>query len=153
VGQLPYTYNHKPTARRGYLFADKSPLYPFGYGLSYSKFELGAPSLSSATIKKDGKVIVSVPVKNISNRAGDEVVQVYVRDKVSSVTRSVMDLKAFRRVTLAPGEMQTVSFTLDHEAFQMWNNKMQRVVEPGEFEIMAGSNSVDLKTATLTVTE
>jgi beta-glucosidase len=134
------------------LFADAAPLYPFGYGLSYSTFELGAPVLSAATIKAGEPVTVTVSVKNRSNRAGDEVVQVYVRDKVSSVTRSVKDLKAFRRVTLAPGETQNVSFTLTREAFQMWNDKMQRVVEPGDFEIMAGPNSVDVKTVTLTVT-
>lgn len=152
VGQLPFTYNHKPSARRGYLFADATPLYPFGYGLSYSKFEMSAPKLSSASISKDGSVTVSVTVKNISNRTGDETIQIYVRDKVSSVTRSVMDLKGFKRVTLAAGEARTVNFKLGREAFQMWNVKMQRVVEPGEFDIMAGPNSVDLKTVTLTVT-
>ncbi|MGH8338338.1 MAG: glycoside hydrolase family 3 C-terminal domain-containing protein, partial [Gammaproteobacteria bacterium] len=153
VGQLPFTYNHKPSARRGYLFADAAPLYPFGYGLSYSKFEIGAPTLSSAKIGKSGSVTVSVPVKNVSNRTGDETVQVYVRDKVSSVTRSVMDLKAFKRITLAAGQGQTVKFNLTPEAFRMWNDKMVRVVEPGEFDIMAGPNSVELKTVTLTVTE
>jgi beta-glucosidase len=152
VGQLPFTYNHKPSARRGYLFADAAPLYPFGYGLSYSKFEIGAPTLSSASIGKDGSVTVSVPVKNVSNRAGDETVQVYVRDKVSSVTRSVMDLKAFKRITLAAGQSQTVTFNLTPEAFRMWNDKMVRVVEPGEFEIMAGPNSAEFKSVTLTVT-
>lgn len=153
VGQLPFTYNHKPTARRGYLFADKTPLYPFGFGLSYTTFELGAPVLSSPSIPKSGSVTVTVTVKNSGKRTGDETVQIYVRDKISSVTRSVKDLKAFKRVTLAPGESRTVSFTLDAEAFHFWNDKMQRVVEPGEFEIMAGNNSVDVKTATLTVTE
>jgi beta-glucosidase len=152
VGQLPFTYNHKPTARRGYLFADASPLYPFGYGLSYSTFELGEPALSATTIPANGKVMVTVTVKNSSNRAGDETVQLYVRDKVSSVTRSVKDLKAFRRVTLAAGESKDVTFTLDSEAFRMWNEKMERVVEPGEFDIMTGANSVDVKTVTLTVT-
>jgi beta-glucosidase len=153
AGQLPFTYNHKPSARRGYLFSDKSPLYPFGFGLSYSKFELSEPTLSSPSIKADGSVTVSVTVRNTSDRAGDETVQIYVRDKVSSVTRSVKDLRAFRRVTLAAGETRKVSFTLGREAFQMWNDKMQRVVEPGDFDIMAGPNSVDLKTVTLTVTE
>jgi beta-glucosidase len=152
VGQLPHTYNHKPSARRGYLFTPATPLYPFGHGLSYSKFEMGAPTLSSAKINKDGNVTVSVTVKNVSKRAGDETVQLYVRDKVSSVTRSVMDLKAFKRITLAAGEQKTVALTLGREAFQMWNDKMQRVVEPGEFDIMVGPNSVDLKTVTLTVT-
>jgi beta-glucosidase len=153
VGQLPFTYNHKPTARRGYLFSDKSPLYPFGHGLSYSTFELGAPTLSATAIPANGSVTVAVTVKNTSNRAGDETVQLYVRDKVSSVTRSVKDLRAFRRVTLAPGESKTVTFTLNSEAFRMWNHKMQRVVEPGEFDIMTGPNSADLKTVTLTVTQ
>jgi beta-glucosidase len=152
VGQLPFTYNYKPSARRGYLFADASPLYPFGFGLSYSKFELGAPTLSASTIAANGSVTVTVPVKNTSALTGDEVVQIYVRDKVSSVTRSVKELKAFRRVTLAPGEARNVSFTLTSEAFQMWNEKMQRVVEPGEFEIMAGPDSANVKTVTLTVT-
>jgi beta-glucosidase len=153
VGQLPFTYNHKPSARRGYLFADAAPLYPFGYGLSYSKFEVGAPTLSAAKISKDGSVIVSVPVKNVSSRAGDETVQIYVRDKVSSVTRSVMDLKAFKRITLAAGQSQTVTFNLTPESFRMWNDKMVRVVEPGEFDIMAGPNSAELKSVMLTITE
>lgn len=152
VGQLPFYYNHKPTARRGYLFDEKAPLYPFGFGLSYSTFELGAPTLSSTTIAANGTVVVTVPVKNSSNRAGDETVQIYVRDKVSSVTRSVKDLKAFKRVTLAAGESKNVIFTLTPETFQMWNDKMQRVVEPGEFDIMAGPDSANLKTVTLTVT-
>jgi beta-glucosidase len=151
VGQLPHVYNHKPSARRGYLFTDATPLYPFGHGLSYSKFEISAPRLSTTEIVKDGTVTVSVTVRNISGRTGDETVQVYVRDKISSVTRSVMDLKGFKRVTLKAGEQQTLTFTLGQEAFQMWNDKMQRVVEPGEFDIMAGSNSADLKTVTLTV--
>jgi beta-glucosidase len=151
VGQLPHTYNHKPSARRGYLFTDASPLYPFGHGLSYSKFEIDAPTLSSAKISSRETVSVSVPVRNISQRTGDETVQVYIRDKISSVTRSVKDLKAFKRVTLKGGERQVLKFDLGPEAFQMWNDKMQRVVEPGEFDIMVGPNSVDLKTVTLTV--
>jgi beta-glucosidase len=151
AGQLPFTYNHKPTARRGYLFADAAPLYPFGFGLSYTTFDVGAPRLSAPTIPASGTVTVTVPVRNTGARAGDEVVQIYVHDKVSSVTRSVKDLKAFRRVTLAPGEAREVSFTLNSEAFRMWNDKMQRVVEPGEFEIMVGNSSANLKSVTLTV--
>jgi len=151
VGQLPLFYNAKPSARRGYLFDTTEPLYPFGFGLSYSTFEMGAPTLSAAKIAATGTVTVSVPVRNTSSRAGDETVQIYVRDLISSVTRPIKELKAFRRVTLAPGESRTVSFTLTPEAFQMWNDKMQRVVEPGDFEIMAGPDSAHLKSVTLTI--
>jgi beta-glucosidase len=151
VGQLPMFYNYKPSAHRGYLFGEATPLFPFGYGLSYTSFTIGAPQLSAPAIRPDGRVDVKVDVANTGKRAGDEVVQIYVRDLVSSVTRSVKELKAFRRVTLQPGETRTLSFTLDRRAFQMWNIDMKRVVEPGQFEIMAGPNSADVKTATLTV--
>lgn len=150
-GQLPHFYNHRPSARRGYLFEDASPLYPFGYGLSYTTFDVGAPRLSAAEIGVAGSVEVSVDVRNTGARAGDEVVQLYVRDVISSVTRPVKELRGFQRVTLAPGETTTVRFTLTPEAFALWNTEMRRVVEPGAFEIMAGPNSVDLKTATLTI--
>jgi beta-glucosidase len=153
VGQLPVYYNVKPSARRGYLFDTTEPLFPFGYGLSYSTFTLGAPTLSAAKIAPGQSVTVSVPVRNTSTRAGDETVQVYVRDVLSSVTRPIKELKAFRRVTLAPGESRTVALTLSPEAFQMWNDKMKRVIEPGAFEIMTGPNSVDLKSVTLTIGE
>ncbi len=151
VGQLPVFYNAKPSARRGYLFDTTDPLFPFGFGLSYTTFDVGAPTLSAIRIKTDGSVNVSVPVRNTGTRAGDETVQVYVRDKVSSVTRPIKELKAFRRITLAPGESRKVDLTLTPEAFRMWNDKMERVVEPGEFDIMAGPDSVALKTVTLTV--
>jgi beta-glucosidase len=153
VGQLPMFYNYKPSAHRGYLFGEATPLFPFGYGLSYTSFTVGAPQLSTATIRPDGQVEVKVDVANTGKRAGDEVVQIYVHDLVGSVTRPVKELKAFRRVTLQPGEAKTLSFTLDHRAFELWNIAMKRVVEPGQFEIMAGPNSVDLKTAILTVTQ
>jgi beta-glucosidase len=146
-------YNAKPSARRGYLFDTTEPLYPFGFGLSYSTFDIGAPTLSSLKIASTGSVTVTVPVRNSSTRAGDETVQIYVRDVVSSVTRPIKELKAFRRVTLAAGESRTLSFTLMPEAFQMWNDKMVRVVEPGDFEIMVGPDSVKLKSVTLTVTK
>jgi beta-glucosidase len=151
VGQLPNYYNAKPSARRGYLFATTEPLFPFGFGLSYSTFEIGAPKLSAAKISVHGQVTVTVPVRNTSARAGDEVVQVYVHDLVSSVTRPIKELKAFRRITLKPGEAKDVSFVLGPEAFRMWNSEMKRVVEPGDFEIMAGNSSASLKTVTLTI--
>lgn len=152
VGQLPLVYNHKPSALRGYLDATTEPLYPFGYGISYTTFEIGTPVLSAASIAADGAVSVSVEVTNTGSRAGDEVVQLYIRDVVSSVTRPVKELRGFKRVALQPGETQTVTFQLGEKDFRFWNADMMRVVEPGAFEIMAGGNSRDLKTATLTVT-
>jgi beta-glucosidase len=149
VGQLPMFYNAKPSARRGYLFDTTAPLYPFGFGLSYTTFEIGAPRLSSDHISVDGSVTVSVPVRNTGSRDGDETVQLYVHQLVGSVTLPVKELKAFERITLAAGGSKTVTFTLTPESFRMWNIEMRRVVEPGAFELMAGPNSVDLKTAVL----
>ena len=151
VGQLPIYYNKKPTARRGYLFGDTSPLYPFGYGLSYSSFEVGAPMLGTGTIGIADNVTVKVDVTNTGKRAGDEVVQLYVRDDEASVTRPLIELKRFQRVTLQPGEKKTVSFELTPKDLSLWNVAMKRVVEPGTFTISAGPNSVDLKSVTLTV--
>jgi beta-glucosidase len=149
VGQLPSFYDVKPSARRGYLFDTVAPLFPFGYGLSYTRFEVGAPQLSSDRIAIDGTVTVTVPVRNTGGRAGDETVQIYVHQQVGSVTRPIKELKAFQRVSLKAGEATTLSFTLGSAAFRMWNVAMQRVVEPGAFDIMAGPNSVDLKTTVL----
>jgi beta-glucosidase len=151
VGQVPVFYDYKPSAHRGYLFSDVTPLYPFGYGLSYTTFDIGAPVLASATIKAGEGVGVTVPVTNTGKLAGDEVVQVYLRDDVSSVTRPVKELAGFRRVTLQPGETKQVEIALRPEAFALWNRDMQRVVEPGEFTVMAGSNSRDVKSVKLTV--
>ncbi len=150
-GQIPFFYNHKPSARRGYLFADISPLFPFGFGLSYTRFELSEPRLSAAKIARAGTVTVEVDVANTGDRAGDEVVQVYVHDQVASVTRPIKELKAFVRVTLQPGERKTVRFTLGPEAFRMWDIDMNEVVEPGLFDILAGPNSQDVKSATLEI--
>ena len=153
AGQLPIFYNVKPSAHRGYLFDTTAPLFPFGHGLSYTRFDVGAPRLSAASIGPAGHVTVSVDVANTGARAGDEVVQLYIRDDVSSVTRPVKELKGFRRVTLAPGERRTVTFDIGPDALQLWSRDMKRVVEPGTFTIMAGANSVELKSATLTVTK
>jgi beta-glucosidase len=151
VGQLPMFYNSKPSARRGYLFDTVEPLYPFGYGLSYTTFEIGAPRLSDDRIAVNGSVTVSVPVRNTGARAGDETVQLYVHQQVASVTRPVKELKAFRRITLAPGESTTVDFVLNSESFRMWNAAMQRVVEPGDFDVMVGPDSVQLKSVSLSI--
>jgi len=151
AGQLPIYYNHKPTARRGYLFDRTAPLYPFGYGLSYTSFTVSAPRLLTPTITAGQPAQVDVDVANSGSRLGDEVVQLYVRDDQASVTRPVIELKGFRRITLAPGERKTVRFELQPDDFALWDSEMKRVVEPGTFTISAGPNSVDLKSATLTV--
>jgi len=151
VGQLPIYYNRKPTARRGYLFDTTAPLYPFGYGLSYTRFEVSAPRLARATVRAGEPVRVSVDVANTGARAGDEVVQLYVRDDEASVTRPVIELKRFERVRLTPGERRTVTFDLTADDLALWNAQMKRVVEPGTFTVSAGPNSVDLKSTKLTV--
>ncbi|HUO01145.1 MAG TPA: glycoside hydrolase family 3 N-terminal domain-containing protein [Rhizomicrobium sp.] len=152
VGQLPMFYNYKPSAHRGYLFDTTEPLFLFGYGLSYTTFDVGAPRLSASSIPLNGQVTVSVDIRNTGARAGDDVVQLYIRDEVSSVTRPIKELKGFQRVSLRPGEQKTVTFTLGPEALGFWNEQMKRVVEPGAFDIMAGDNSVALKTTILNVT-
>lgn len=151
VGQLPMFYNHKPTSRRGYLFDTTEPLYPFGYGLSYTRFEMSEPRLARASIGMGESVQVSVDVVNTGRMKGDEVVQLYIHDDQASVTRPVKELKHFRRVTLEPGARTTVTFEIKPSDLWFWNIDMERVVEPGTFTLMAGPNSVDVKTATLTV--
>ncbi len=143
VGQVPAYYNYKPAARRGYLFDEISPLYAFGFGLSYTSFKFGEPRLAKNTILRNESTVVRVDVTNAGLVAGDEVVQMYIRDKVSSVTRPVKELKGFKRITLKPGQTETVSLpvTPDHLAFH--NIDMKFVVEPGEFEIMVGNSSRD----------
>ena len=131
---------------------EKTPLYPFGYGLSYTDFTFGAPSVSAASIAGGQGVTVRVPVTNSGAMAGDEVVQVYLRDEVSSVTRPVKELVGFQRVTLAPGETKNVDIVVEPRSFMLWNRDMERVIEPGEFTIMVGPNSEDLQSVTLTVT-
>ena len=152
VGQLPNFYNYKPSARRGYLFDEVTPLFPFGHGLSYTTFDIGAPILSSESVAAGQGVTVRVPVTNSGDMAGDEVVQVYLRDVLSSVTRPVKELVGFQRVTLAPGETKNVDIVIEPRSFMLWNRDMERVIEPGEFTIMVGPNSEDLQSVTLTVT-
>lgn len=153
VGQLPLVYNRKPSALRGYLFDTKEPLYPFGYGLSYTTFDIGEPRLSVSAMDANSEATVTVAVANTGDVTGDEVVQLYIRDSVSSVTRPVKELRGFERVTLEPGETKEVVFTIDREDLQFWDKNMKRVVEPGEFEIQVGASSDNVKTAILTVTE
>ncbi|WP_288756970.1 glycoside hydrolase family 3 N-terminal domain-containing protein, partial [uncultured Brevundimonas sp.] len=153
VGQLPIFYNYKPSARRGYLFDTTAPLYPFGYGLSYTTFEMSEPRLARASIGMGQSVRVSVDVANTGRVRGDEVVQLYIRDDQASVTRPVKELKHFKRVTLEPGARTTVTFEIRPSDLWFWNIDMERVVEPGTFTVSAGPNSAELKSTTLTVTE
>jgi len=151
VGQLPIFYNYKPSARRGYLDGSTKPLFPFGFGLSYTTFTTSAPRLAKSTMGSGDSTQVMVDVTNTGTRQGDEVVQIYIRDDISSVTRPVLELKAFRRVTLNPGESKTLSFDIRPSDLWFYNADMKRVVEPGSFTIYAGSSSVDLKSTTLNV--
>ena len=153
VGQLPVYYDHKPTSRRGYLFDTTEPLYPFGYGLSYTSFAISAPRILTPAIAANESARIEVDVANTGSRAGDEVVQLYIHDDQASVTRPVIELKRFQRVSLRPGERRTIAFTLDPDDLALWNPDMKHVVEPGTFTISAGPNSVDLKSAKLTVTD
>lgn len=143
VGHIPAYYNHKPAARRGYLFDDVTPLYPFGFGLSYTEFRFNKPRLKKTVIGKGESTVVRVDVANTGRRAGDEVVQMYIRDKISSVTRPVKELKGFQRITLAPGETKTISLDIAPEHLAFYDIDMKYVVEPGEFEIMVGNSSRD----------
>lgn len=153
VGHLPVYYNHKPSARRGYLWDDVSPLFPFGFGLSYTTFKLENVRLAKKKIARDGSTCVRVDVTNTGQRAGAEVVQMYIRDRVSSVTRPVKELKGFQKVWLEPGEKKTVALEITPDSLAFYDIDMKYGVEPGEFEIMVGNSSrdVDLQKVVLTV--
>ena len=151
VGQLPDYYYQKPSAKRGFLDDSVKPLFPFGWGLSYSTFEYSNLRLAPATIGTQGATTVSVDIKNTSALKGEEVAQLYIRDEVSSVTRPIEELRGFQRVTLDPGETKIVNFKLGFEELSFLNRDMHRVVEPGDFKIMVGSNSVDLISTELKV--
>ncbi|MCC2954143.1 glycoside hydrolase family 3 C-terminal domain-containing protein [Massilia sp. IC2-477] len=150
-GQLPIHYSRKPSSRRGYIDGSTKPLFPFGFGLSYTRFEISAPRLEHSWIGMNGSTRALVEVRNVGKLRGDEVVQLYIRDDVSSVTRPLLELKGFQRVSLAPGEARVLSFAIGRSDLCFFNTDMKRVVEPGTFTIFAGPNSVDLKKTTLTV--
>jgi beta-glucosidase len=153
VGQLRMIYNHKPSAYfHKYADEKNTPLYPFGFGLSYTKYSYGSPKLSSTTLKDIEEVIVTVEVTNSGNMDGEEIVQLYIRDKVSSATRPVKELKGYQRVALKVGETKTVSFTINAESLAFYDINMTYCVEPGEFLIMTGSSSKD-KDLKLTILE
>ncbi len=143
AGHLPVFYNHKPSARRGYLFDEATPLFPFGFGLSYTTFVVSGTRLEQTKVARDGRTRVLAEVRNTGARAGTEVVQLYIRDRVSSVTRPVKELKGFTRVTLRAGESATVALDITPASLRLHDIGMNDVVEAGEFEIMVGTSSRD----------
>ena len=155
AGHLPAFYNYKPSARRGYLWDDVSPLFPFGFGLSYTTFALKNARLVKRKIRRNGSTQVLVDVTNTGQRQGTEVVQMYIRDRISSVTRPVKELKGFRKISVQPGQTQTVALDITHESLAFYDVNMRYVVEPGEFDIMIGTSSrdCDLQKVVLTVTD
>lgn len=153
VGQLPIYYNHLPTGRpynfakpnkytSHYYDAINGPLYPFGYGLSYTSFTVSPVKMSAKTMPRNGTVEASVTVTNTGKRDGATVVQMYLNDPVASISRPVQELRGFKRIMLKAGESQTVSFKIDVDALKFWNQKMQHVAEPGKFNVMIGLDSV-----------
>ncbi len=164
VGQIPLYYNHLNTGRprsdgpakfekyrSNYIDSPVTPLYPFGYGLTYTTFSYGQPELSSTEMPAGGTVTVTVPVTNTGMRDGTEIVQLYIRDIAASVARPVKELKRFARVEIAAGQTADVSFTLSADDFKFYNSDLELVLEPGEFDIMTGPSSADVSTVRLTV--
>ena len=163
VGQIPLFYNHKNTGRpllegkwfekfrSNYLDVDNDPLYPFGYGLSYTNFQYSDITLSAPTMGQDGSVTAMVTVTNTGKYDGAEVVQLYIRDLVGSITRPVRELKGFNKIFLRAGESKTVSFTITRDLLRFYDYDMNYVAEPGDFNIMIGGNSQTVKTAKLTL--
>jgi beta-glucosidase len=163
VGQIPIYYNHLPTGRpleegkwftkfkSNYLDVDNDPLYPFGFGLSYTTFKYGKPVLSSQTMSENGTIKVEVNVTNTGNYDADEIVQLYIHDLVGSISRPVKELKDFKRIHLQKGETKTVAFNITVDKLKFYNSNLQFVAEPGDFEVMVGPNSRDLQSAKFTL--
>ena len=154
VGQLRMIYNHKPSAYfHKYADEKKTPLYPFGYGLSYTNYKYSKPLLSNTSLNKEDKIIVTTEITNTGEVDGEEIAQLYIRDNVSSVTRPVKELKGYQRVFLKAGETKKIKFTVNSESLAFYDIDMNYVVEPGTFTIMTGSssNDKDLKKTILTI--
>lgn len=151
VGYVPSYYNRKHSSPIKYLISGKEYLYPFGYGLSYTTFRYSNLAIDRPSMKAGDTARVSVDIKNIGSVAGDEIAQLYIRDMVSSVTRPVKELKGFGRVSLLPGETKTVHFEITPDKLELYNENMEKVIEPGMFNIMVGSSSESLDTLQLEV--
>ncbi|MFC2739923.1 MAG: glycoside hydrolase family 3 C-terminal domain-containing protein, partial [Prevotella sp.] len=163
VGQIPLYYNHLNTGRpqpdgepfvkfrSNYIDIDNNPLYPFGYGLSYTTFKYGPMQLDATSMTADGQIKVTVPVTNTGSRDADEVVQLDLRDVAASIARPVKELKDFARISLRAGETRNVTFTITADKLKFYNSELQYVCEPGEFQIMVGPNSRDTQTAGFTL--
>ena len=161
VGQVPIYYNHLNTGRpnpkwfskftSNYLDVPNDPLFPFGYGLSYTTFDYNDLTLSSTTMTADGNITASVTVTNTGAVEGTEVVQLYIRDMVGSIARPVQELKGFERISLKPGESRTVNFTVNADLLKFYNKDLNYVCEPGDFEVMVGPNSRDVQRKTFTL--
>lgn len=163
VGQIPIYYNHLNTGRpqpegrpfekfrSNYIDIDNNPLYPFGYGLSYTTFKYGPLQLDATSMTADGQIKVTVPVTNTGSRDADEVVQLYLHDVAASIARPVKELKDFARISLRAGETRNVTFTITADKLKFYNSELQYVCEPGEFQIMVGPNSRDTQTAGFTL--
>ena len=145
IGQLPVFYNHKPSAKRGYIFGDTAPAFAFGHGLSYTTFDYGDLSIDAANAEANGTVSVSFTLTNSGDVDGEEVAQLYIRDVFSSVTRPVKELKGFKRVALKAGESKKVTFELPINLLAFYDAQMRFVVEPGEIKLMIGSASDDVR--------
>jgi beta-glucosidase len=151
VGQLPDFYNHKPSRNRSYLFDSRKPLFPFGYGLSYTEFRFENVRVEPKSIRTGGSAKVSVDITNSGSRAGDEVAQLYIHQRVATTTRPVMQLRGFKRVSLEPGQKVTVDFTLTPEDLSLIDVNKDRVVEPGTFDLMVGASSAETSSIALEV--
>jgi beta-glucosidase len=152
VGQIPDYYDHKPSRNRSYLFDGREPIYPFGFGLSYTQFRFDNVRVEPKTIRTGGTAKVSVDITNTGARAGDEVAQLYIHQRVASRTRPVKQLRGFRRLSLEPGQKITVDFTVKPEDLSLIDANMNQVVEPGIFDLMIGSSSAETATVPLEVT-
>ena len=156
IGQIPIYYNHYSTGRpakdedsknyvSAYIDLKNSPKFPFGYGLSYTKFNYSGLKLSSTKMKNNETIKVSFQLSNVGKVAGEEVVQLYLKDKFGSVVRPILELRDFQKVKLNAGESKTIEFTIDKEKLSFYNDKLEFIAEAGDFEVMIGASSADIK--------